>query len=76
MPQLLDTISIDQLLSKVLEDSGYMEMLRNDAEIERLENLKELISDIANYVENNPDGSLLDYLQEISLYSDKESLFS
>ena len=70
----VDTISIDQLLSKVLEDSGYMEMLRNDAEIERLENLKELISDIANYVENNPDGSLLDYLQEISLYSDKEDL--
>ena len=51
---LVDTISIDQLLEKVLEDSGYLDMLREDKEIERLENI------------------LNEYLQEISLYSDKE----
>ncbi|MEG0469458.1 MAG: ATP-dependent DNA helicase PcrA, partial [Longicatena sp.] len=37
-----EAISIDQLLTKVLEDSGYLEMLREDKEIERLENIKEL----------------------------------
>lgn len=71
--QLVDEISIDQLLEKVLEDSGYLDMLREDKEIERLENIKELISDIADYVENNPQGSLQEYLQEISLYTDKEA---
>ena len=69
---LLEDISIDQLLEKVLEDSGYLAMLQEDKEIERLENIKELINDIADYVEANPDGSLQDYLQEISLYTDKE----
>lgn len=70
--QQLEQISIDQLLQKVLEDSGYLAMLQEDKEIERLENIKELIGDIADYVERNPEGSLQDYLQEISLYTDKE----
>lgn len=64
--------SIDQILQAVLEKSGYINMLQEDKEIERLENIKELISDVANYVEANPEGSLQDYLQEISLYTDKE----
>lgn len=70
----IEEISIDQLLTKVLEESGYLEMLRSDAEIERLENIKELITDIAGYVETNPQGTLQDYLQEISLYTDKEAI--
>lgn len=69
---LVDTISIDQLMERVMEESGYLAMLDEEKEIERKENIKELINDIADYVENNPDGSLQDYLQEISLYTDKE----
>lgn len=42
--QLVNEISIDQLLEKVLEDSGYLDMLREDKEIERLENIKELLA--------------------------------
>lgn len=70
---MIDTISIDQLMELVLEKSGYLHMLQEDKEIERLENIKELINDIGDYVETNPDGSLQDYLQEISLYTDKEA---
>lgn len=68
----IDTISIDQLLEGLLEDSGYLFMLQEDKEIERIENLKELISDISDYVEAHPEGSLQEYLQEISLYTDKD----
>lgn len=64
-------ISIDQLLERVLEESGYLHALREDKEIERLENIKELINDIATYVEVYPQGTLQEYLQEISLYTDK-----
>lgn len=70
---MIDTISIDQLMELVLEKSGYLHMLQEDKEIERLENIKELINDIGDYVETNPDGTLQDYLQEISLYTDKEA---
>lgn len=70
---LVDTISIDQILEQILEESGYLAMLQEDKEIERLENIKELIGDIAAYVEDHPDGTLDDYLQEIALYTDKES---
>lgn len=70
---MIDTISIDQLMELVLEKSGYLYMLQEDKEIERLENIKELINDIGDYVETNPDGTLQDYLQEISLYTDKEA---
>lgn len=68
----VDKISIDQLLEQLLEESGYLHMLREDKEIERLENIKELISDISDYVEAYPEGTLQEYLQEISLYTDKE----
>lgn len=68
----VDKISIDQLLEQLLEDSGYLEMLREDKEIERIENIKELIGDISDYVANHPEGTLNEYLQEISLYSDSE----
>lgn len=71
--QLVEQISIDQLLTKVLEDSGYLHMLQEDKEIERLENLKELIQDISAYVEDHPEGTLQEYLQEVSLYTDKDS---
>ena len=37
---LVDTISIDQLLEKVLEDSGYLDMLREDKEIRASGNIK------------------------------------
>ena len=64
--------SISILLKKLLEDSGYLYALEEAHEDERLENINELLSDINNYEENNPDGSLDDYLQMISLYTDAQ----
>lgn len=69
---LVDKISIDRLMESVLMESGYIHMLQEDKEIERLENIKELMNDMDTYVQNNPDATLQEYLQTISLYSDKE----
>lgn len=69
-------ISIDQLLQRVLEKSGYLQYLQEHGELDRLENIEELVQDIATFVENNPQGTLQDYLQEISLYTDKEETSS
>ena len=62
--------SISVLLKHLLEDSGYIRSLEEAHEEERLENISELLHDIETYEENNPEGSLDEYLQMISLYSD------
>lgn len=64
--------SIDILLKTVLEQSGYMRMLEEEKEIERIENIKELLHDLEVFIENDPEASLEDYLQMISLYTDRE----
>ena len=68
----LETVSISILLKDLLEESGYLSALQEEKELERLDNIKELIADIEHYEEENPQGSLDDYLQTISLYTDKE----
>lgn len=74
--QKVDQIALDHLLESLLEEVGYIAMLQADKEIERIENIKELIEDIAHYVEEHPDGTLEEYLQEISLYTDREEIDS
>ena len=70
--KLVNEIALDHLLEGLLEEVGYIAMLQTDKEIERIENIKELIEDIAHYVEEHPEGTLEEYLQEISLYTDRE----
>jgi len=64
--------AISIILRKLLEESGYFQMLEDAKEMERLENINELIHDIEAYEENNPEGSLDDYLQMIALYTDTQ----
>ena len=64
---------LELLLQSVLDDSGYREMLEKDNETERLENIKSLLDDIKQYSEEYPDSSLDEYLQMISLYTDRAS---
>lgn len=68
---MLEKESLDNLFRAVLDESGYREMLEKDHETERLENVKSLLDDVNNYVENYPETGLEDYLQFISLYTDK-----
>ena len=62
------------LLSTILTDSGYRSMLNDDLEKgeERLENLKSLSDDLRAFSENDPQAGLDEYMQAISLYTDKE----
>ncbi len=69
---LRDTLSIDLLLKTVLEKSGYMQMLENEKEIERIENIKELMHDMELFIQGDPEASLDDYMQMITLYTDKD----
>ena len=69
-------------LDEILEAAGYLEMLRQPARREsadpqdesRLENLAELHSVAMEFADTNPDATLADWLDRISLVSDSDQL--
>ena len=67
---------IFKLFEKILRDSGYREMLEENKDMERIENLKELIDDVKEFSENYPESSLDEYIQMVSLYGDREETMS
>ncbi len=69
----LNNGDLELLLQEVLDDSGYRTMLEKDNETERLENVKSLLDDIRDFSRDYPDSSLDEYLQMISLYTDRAS---
>ncbi|MBQ1878138.1 MAG: UvrD-helicase domain-containing protein [Erysipelotrichaceae bacterium] len=65
--------ALEDTLHMILEESGYRQMLEDSddpKDAERIENLKELISDIHSYQQNTPDATLEDYIQMVALYTD------
>ncbi len=63
-----DERSISALLEEVLSLSGYEQMLRNDGDGERLDNLAELKQSIAQYERDEGElMSLYDYLSHVTL---------
>lgn len=66
-------VSPDDLAAQVLDDSGYLDMLKNDKSAEapgRIENLKELVGVMAD-TDNYP--TLADFLEHVSLVMDNDS---
>lgn len=71
--QTMNAISPDDLAAQVLEDSGYMEMLKMDKSAEaegRIENLKELIN-VMSDTEQYP--TLSDFMEHVSLVMDNDN---
>jgi DNA helicase-2/ATP-dependent DNA helicase PcrA len=68
--------NITKLLERVVRESGleeYYKKLGGD-ELDELNNINELISSAAEYDSENPDGSVVDYLAQVSLVSDTDRL--
>ena len=64
----------DEIVSAVLEDSGYLEMLRMDKSVEapgRIENLKELVNVISD-ADKYP--TLADFMEHVSLVMDNDDV--
>jgi DNA helicase-2/ATP-dependent DNA helicase PcrA len=70
-------LAVAQLLSGVLEQTGYLDALRAERTIEaqgRIENLDELVNVAAEYdVSEAPEHSLIDFLQQTSLVADADT---
>ncbi|MBE6452541.1 MAG: DNA helicase II [Alphaproteobacteria bacterium] len=70
----LSILSPSDVASQILEDSGYMDMLRADQSVEapgRIENLKELIN-VMSDTEKYP--SLFAFMEHVSLVMDKDDI--
>lgn len=65
------------ILEAVLDESGYLAELQDSQDPQdesRLENLDELLSVAAEFEEAAPEGTLIDFLERISLVADADSL--
>jgi DNA helicase II / ATP-dependent DNA helicase PcrA len=70
-------LEVPELIEEVLQRSGYLESLEAERTIEaqgRMENLQELVSVAREWREQAQDTTLSAFLQEISLYSDQDSI--
>ena len=64
--------SLPELFDRTITDSGYKEMLLSEGitEIDRLENVKELVSNAVEYSESHENADLAGFLEEAALVSD------
>ncbi len=67
-----DTLPLPQFVSLVFEKSGYQKMLEDAGilEIDRVQNIKELISNAVLYDQDNENATLSGFLEEVALVSD------
>lgn len=70
------TEPLDILLDDILEKTGYGAMIQALGEEgkTRMENIGELKSTMVKYEQQNPEGSLSGFLEEIALYTDLDSM--
>ena len=64
-----------EVLDTFLKDIGYYEFLEdNEDEDDKILNVQELISDIRNYLKENPDSTFDEYLQNIQLITSQDEI--
>ena len=70
--QKMDDMPLDEFFEMVMSESGYLAALKLDEATyqNRLENIQELSSNLQRYSEENPDGDLIGFLEEVSLMTD------
>jgi DNA helicase-2/ATP-dependent DNA helicase PcrA len=68
-----EKMNVEEIFQMLFDESGYrisLELSKDPFDAERLENVKELMNDIVAFKNKNPEATLDDYLNNVSLYSD------
>jgi DNA helicase II / ATP-dependent DNA helicase PcrA len=68
---------VGDLAEAVLDRSGYLAELQDSSDLQdasRIENLTELVSVAREYDGQHPDGTLLDFLEQVSLVADADQI--
>ncbi len=72
--ELADSLSASEILSKLLSESGYEEMLRTEGAQDRLDNLAELKQAVFEYETTcGEEAGIEDYLRHIALYTNADA---
>ncbi len=75
--RLEEGLSIKELIEAVVQETGYAEELEEEGEIEaqtRMENIEELVNKAVSYEEETEDPKLGEFLEEVALVADVDSL--
>jgi len=70
---LIDKLSPEELLRSLVDELGIIRTLREDGSPEsfdRIGNIEELYSSLADYISENPDGTIQTYLETVTLVND------
>ncbi|WP_088013132.1 DNA helicase PcrA [Gottfriedia acidiceleris] len=71
--QMLDYLSVTELVEEVLDKTGYIQMLKDENTIEsasRIENIEEFLTVTNAFEESSEDKSLVSFLTDLALVSD------
>ncbi len=73
--RLLEVSSVAELISSIVEDTGYRDMLIAEGEtgIDRLRNIDELVNMASEYQSSADEPSLSGFLEEVALVSDTDN---
>lgn len=77
LTEAMYTMELPAFTSALIERTGYVKALeadRNDENINRIENIKELEGAVAEYQKLNPEGTLSDFLENVALITDVDNL--
>lgn len=73
----VDTVTASEIVQGVMEDSGYIQDLKNqgtDESLDRLQNVQELYNAVLQFQEENEDATLGAFLASTALTSDLDNL--
>jgi DNA helicase-2/ATP-dependent DNA helicase PcrA len=75
--ELSETVPVADLTEAVLDRTGYIEALEQSSDLQdasRIENLEELVSVAREYDGIHEDGTLADFLEQVSLVADADQI--
>lgn len=72
----MEDLTVLQILEEILEQTGYLKELENSTDPQdeaRVENIGELLSVAKVFLDENPNGTVQDFLEQVALVNDVDS---
>lgn len=70
----MNTLPLERLIQKVLDESGLRQMFEEQQDEDRLENIQSLVGDVLSFMASYPDATLDEYIQMVSLYGERSEV--
>ena len=72
----LENLNLEEFVERVIEDYKIKDVFLKDSEenVDKLMNIDQFVGSVKSYVHNNPDTTLADYLESVTLESDLDTM--